>query len=68
VAASVARPHRAGPRAGDVVLRINGYDLTERGAGRFFDRLSPGSAVRFEVRRGSRTLTIPIVPEVRRGP
>jgi hypothetical protein len=50
------------------VLRINGHELTERGAGRFFDRLSPGSAVRFEVRRGSRTLTIPIVPEVRRGP
>lgn len=60
--------HRAGLRAGDVVLRIDGHALTERGAGRFFDRLSPGSAVRFEVRRGSRTLTIPIVPEVRRGP
>jgi S1-C subfamily serine protease len=58
---------RAGLRAGDVVLRINGHELTERGAGRFFDRLSPGQAVRFEVRRGSRTLTIPIVPEVRRG-
>ena len=59
---------RAGLRAGDVVLRINGHALTERGAGRFFDRLSPGSAVRFTVRRGTRTLTIPIVPEVRRGP
>lgn len=59
--------HRAGLRAGDVVLRINGHELTDRGAGRFFDRLSPGSAVRFEVRRGGRTLTIPIVPEIRRG-
>lgn len=58
---------RAGLRAGDVVMRINGYALSERGAGRFFDRVSPGSAVRFEVRRGTRTLTIPIVPEVRRG-
>lgn len=58
---------RAGLRAGDVVLRINGHELTERGAGRFFDRLTPGQAVRFEVRRGGRTLTIPIVPEVRRG-
>lgn len=58
---------RAGLRAGDVVLRINGHELTARGAGRFFDRLSPGHAVRFEVRRGSRTMTIPIVPEVRRG-
>ncbi|WP_420127969.1 PDZ domain-containing protein [Longimicrobium sp.] len=60
--------HRAGLRAGDVVLRINGHLLTDRGAGQFFDRLSPGSAVRFEVRRGGRTLTIPIVPEIRRGP
>lgn len=59
--------HRAGLRAGDVVLRINGHELTERGAGRFFDRLSPGQPVRFEVRRGTRTLTIPIVPEIRRG-
>jgi hypothetical protein len=59
--------HRAGLRAGDVVLRINGHELTDRGAGQFFDRLSPGHPVRFEVRRGSRTLTIPIVPEVRRG-
>ena len=59
--------HRAGLRAGDVVLRINGHELTGRGAGQFFDRLRPGSAVRFDVRRGSRTLTIPIVPEVRRG-
>lgn len=58
---------RAGLRAGDVVLRINGHELTDRGAGRFFDRLTPGQAVRFQVRRGSRTLTIPIVPEVRRG-
>jgi S1-C subfamily serine protease len=60
--------HRAGLRAGDVVLRINGHALTDRGAGQFFDQLSPGSAVRFEVRRGGRTLTIPIVPEIRRGP
>ena len=59
---------RAGLRTGDVVLRINGHELTDRGAGQFFDRLSPGSAVRFEVRRGSRTLTIPIVPDIRRGP
>lgn len=58
---------RAGLRAGDVVLRINGHEPTERGAGRFFDRLSPGSAVQFQVRRGTRTLTIPIVPEIRRG-
>jgi hypothetical protein len=56
-----------GLRAGDVVLRINGRELTDRGAGQFFDRLRPGHAVRFDVRRGSRTLTIPIVPEVRRG-
>ncbi|HEX2207261.1 MAG TPA: PDZ domain-containing protein [Longimicrobium sp.] len=58
---------RAGLRAGDVVLRINGHELTERGAGPFFDRLSPGQPVRFEVRRGNRTMTIPIVPEIRRG-
>jgi hypothetical protein len=58
---------RAGLRAGDVVLRINGHELTNGGAGQFFDRLSPGHAVRFDVRRGSRTLTIPIVPEIRRG-
>jgi hypothetical protein len=58
---------RAGLRPGDVVLRINGHELTDRGAGQFFDRLSPGHPVRFEVRRGSRTITIPIVPEVRRG-
>ena len=51
-----------------MVLRINGHEFTDRGAGRFFDRLMPGTAVRFEVRRGSRTLTIPIVPDVRRRP
>lgn len=60
--------HRAGLRAGDVVMRINGHELSERRVGQFFDRLSPGHAVTFQVRRGSRTLTIPIVPEVRRGP
>lgn len=59
---------RAGLRAGDVVLGINGYTLDDRGAGRFLDRISPGSAVRFQVRRGTRTRTIPIVPEMRRGP
>ncbi|HEX6368324.1 MAG TPA: PDZ domain-containing protein [Longimicrobium sp.] len=59
---------RAGLRAGDVVLRIDGHALTDRGAGRFFDRLTPGRSVTFEVRRGTRTLTIPIVPEIRRGP
>lgn len=58
---------RAGLRAGDVVLRIDGHQLTGGGAGQFFDRLRPGQAVCFEVRRGSRTLTIPIVPEIRRG-
>lgn len=58
---------RAGLRPGDVVERIDGHVPTEPGAGRFFESLSPGQAVRFLVRRGSRTLTIPIVPEIRRG-
>lgn len=58
---------RAGLRPGDVVERIDGHEVTEPGAGRFFDSLSPGQAVRFLVRRGNRTLTIPIVPEIRRG-
>jgi S1-C subfamily serine protease len=58
---------RAGLRAGDVLLRIDGHAPTETGAGSFYDRLRPGQAVRFEVRRGNRTLTIPIVPEIRRG-
>jgi S1-C subfamily serine protease len=58
---------RAGLRPGDVVERIDGHTPAEPGAGRFFDRLGPGQAVRFQVRRGSRTLTIPIIPEIRRG-
>jgi S1-C subfamily serine protease len=58
---------RAGLQPGDVVERIDGHTPTEPGAGRFFDTLSPGQPVRFLVRRGTRTLTIPIIPEIRRG-
>ncbi|HEX6037600.1 PDZ domain-containing protein [Longimicrobium sp.] len=62
-----APAHRAGLRAGDVLLRIEGRPFTTPGAGGFYAGLRPGQAVRFEVRRGDRTLVIPVVPELRRG-
>jgi S1-C subfamily serine protease len=56
---------RAGIRPGDVLLRIDGKPFTTPGAGHFTDGLRPGQAVRFEVRRGGRTVVIPVVPELR---
>jgi S1-C subfamily serine protease len=56
---------RAGIRPGDVLLRIDGRPLTTPGAGHFAAGLRPGQAVRFEVRRGGRTVVIPVVPELR---
>lgn len=56
---------RAGIRPGDVLLRIDGRPFTTPGAGHFAAGLRPGQAVRFEVRRGGRTVVIPVVPELR---
>lgn len=56
---------RAGLRAGDVLLRIEGRPFTTPGAGHFYAGLRPGQAVRFEVQRGGRTVVIPVVPELR---
>jgi S1-C subfamily serine protease len=56
---------RAGIRPGDVLLRIDGRPFTTPGAGHFAAGLRRGQAVRFEVRRGGRTVVIPVVPELR---
>lgn len=61
-----APAQRAGIRAGDVLLRIDGRPFTTPGAGHFSAGLRPGQSVRFEVRRGGRTVVIPIIPELRR--
>lgn len=60
-----APAQRAGLRPGDVLLRIEGRPFTTPGAEGFYAGLRPGQPVRFEVRRGDRTLTIPVVPELR---
>lgn len=57
---------RYGIRAGDVLLRIDGRALTQPGAGHWSANLRPGEPVRFEVRRGERTLTLLVVPELTR--
>jgi S1-C subfamily serine protease len=57
---------RAGLRAGDVLLRVDGRPFTTPGAGRFYAGLRPGQPVRFEVSRGGRTVVILVVPELRR--
>lgn len=62
-----APAQRAGILPGDVLLRIDGRLLTTPGAGHFAEGLRPGQPVRFEVRRGGRTVVIPVVPELRRG-
>ena len=57
---------RAGIQSGDVLERIDGRELTSAGGSSgFYGDLRPGQAVRFQVRRGARILTIPVVPEVR---
>lgn len=61
-----APAQRAGIRPGDVLLRIDGKPLTTPGAGHFAAGLQPGQPVRFEVRRGGRTVVVAVVPELRR--
>lgn len=60
-----APAQRAGLRPGDVLLRIDGKPFTTPGAGRFYASLRPGQPVSFEVRRGDRTVSILVVPELR---
>jgi S1-C subfamily serine protease len=60
-----APAERHGIRPGDVLLRIDGRPLTTHGAGHFAEGLHPGQPVRFEVRRGDRTVVVLVVPELR---
>lgn len=57
---------RAGLRPGDVLMRIDGRPLTQPGAGGLYASLRPGQPVSFQVRRGDRTLTVPVVPQITR--
>jgi S1-C subfamily serine protease len=60
-----APAQRAGLRPGDVLLRIDGRPFTTPGAGRFYASLRTGQPVTFQVRRGDRTVSILVVPELR---
>jgi len=57
---------RDGVRPGDVLVRIDGRPLTQAENGGFYETVRPGQVIRFEVRRGRRTLTLDVVPEVNR--
>ena len=57
---------RDGIRPGDVLMRIDGRPLTQPGAGGWYAGLRRGQPVSFQVRRGDRTLTVLVVPQLTR--
>lgn len=57
---------RAGLKAGDVLLEIDGVDLTSDEGGRRFGAVEPGQTVAFRYRRGGETRTISVTAEQRR--
>jgi predicted metalloprotease with PDZ domain len=57
---------RAGVRAGDVLMRIDGQLLTQPDNGGFYATMRPGQVVRYEVMRRGRMVTIEVTPEVNR--
>jgi membrane-associated protease RseP (regulator of RpoE activity) len=59
---------RVGLRRGDVLLEIDGVDLTEEEGGRRFGAVKPGQEVEFVYRRGGGTQSITITAEERHVP
>lgn len=53
---------QAGIRPGDVLLRIETYDFTEKAAGELLGRLRPGQAVRLEIGRTGAMRSVIITP------
>lgn len=56
---------RAGLHAGDVILAVNGVDITTDAGGRIFGSLPAGQKAELRVRRADKMLTLEIVPEPR---
>jgi membrane-associated protease RseP (regulator of RpoE activity) len=56
---------RAGLHAGDVILAVNGVDITTDAGGRLFGSLAAGKKAELRVRRASETLALTIVPQSR---
>ncbi len=56
----------AGLRRGDVLLEIDGVELTSDEGGRRFGAVKPGQEVRFTYRRGGDTRSVTIMPGLRR--
>jgi len=56
---------RAGLRRGDVLLEIDGVELTSDEGGRRFGAVEPGQEVEFTYRRGGETRTLSLAAEVR---
>lgn len=53
---------RAGLREGDLIVAINGTDITSRDGGRAFAAIRIGVPVEFRVQRGSRLANLMVIP------
>lgn len=53
---------RAGLRAGDLIIAVNGMDITSEEGGTAFGAIRNGVPVEFRVRRGSRTANVTVTP------
>jgi C-terminal processing protease CtpA/Prc len=53
---------KAGLREGDLIIAVNGVDITTEEGGRLFGGLQVGVPVRFTVRRGEREATLVVTP------
>lgn len=58
---------RAGLRRGDVIVAVGGVDITTRQGSERLAELAPGRAEDLTVLRKGRRVTVPLVPEQRRG-
>jgi len=58
---------KAGLKAGDIVLKVNGQEVTDRASFReCVARSKPGQEVQFEVKRGDQEMTVKVTVEARR--
>jgi hypothetical protein len=60
-----SQAYRAGIRRGDLITRIDDFDITSEEGGRRFGRVQAGQNVRFTIRRGSTNMTRELVAQAR---